>query len=113
MSPGGGGGGGGCPVRPRHRAVPGPWSRGLLLAVALMLVLAGSAGSMASVAAANASATTGAIYGLPLAGPLRVLRPFEPPPTPYAAGHRGVDLDGPTGAAVRSEERRVGKECRS
>jgi hypothetical protein len=34
-------------------------------------------------------------YRPPLAGQLHVLRPFEPPPTPYAAGHRGVDLNAP------------------
>ena len=38
----------------------------------------------------------------PLAAPLRVTRPFEPPPTPYAAGHRGVDLAGSRGQEVRS-----------
>ena len=42
----------------------------------------------------------GASYAAPLAGPLHVLRPFEPPPSRYAAGHRGVDLDAPTGARV-------------
>jgi len=72
-----------------------------------MLILLGSvasAGSVGSVASsaprAVASPTPGAVYSLPLAGPLRVLRPFEPPPTPYAAGHRGVDLEGPAGAPV-------------
>ena len=38
----------------------------------------------------------------PLAAPLRVARRFEPPPTPYAAGHRGVDLAGRRGQEVRS-----------
>lgn len=31
---------------------------------------------------------------------LRVIRPFEPPPTRYAAGHRGVDLATRIGQAV-------------
>lgn len=31
-------------------------------------------------------------YRPPVAGPLRVVRPFEQPAGPYAAGHRGVDL---------------------
>jgi murein DD-endopeptidase MepM/ murein hydrolase activator NlpD len=36
------------------------------------------------------------------ASPLRVTRPFQPPPTPYAAGHRGVDLAGSVGQEVRA-----------
>ena len=31
-----------------------------------------------------------------------VVRPFEPPPHPYAAGHRGVDLAGTAGQPVRA-----------
>jgi murein DD-endopeptidase MepM/ murein hydrolase activator NlpD len=38
----------------------------------------------------------------PLAAPLRVTRPFLPPPAPYAAGHRGVDLAGAPRQEVRS-----------
>lgn len=44
--------------------------------------------------------TTPTTYTAPIAGPLQVLRPFEPPPTPYAAGHRGVDLAAPPGGLV-------------
>ncbi|HWH33585.1 MAG TPA: M23 family metallopeptidase [Egibacteraceae bacterium] len=36
----------------------------------------------------------------PVAGP--VTRGFDPPPVPYAAGHRGVDLDAAPGEAVRA-----------
>jgi murein DD-endopeptidase MepM/ murein hydrolase activator NlpD len=39
-------------------------------------------------------------YTAPVRG--AVLRPFLPPPTPYAAGHRGVDLAAPAGAPVRA-----------
>jgi murein DD-endopeptidase MepM/ murein hydrolase activator NlpD len=39
-------------------------------------------------------------YALPLPGPLHVLRRFEPPPTPYSAGHRGVDLEADAGPVV-------------
>ena len=31
-----------------------------------------------------------------------VVRPFEPPPNPFAAGHRGVDLAGSAGQSVRA-----------
>ena len=36
----------------------------------------------------------------PLAPEPDVLRPFEPPPNPYASGHRGVDLAGSPGQPV-------------
>jgi murein DD-endopeptidase MepM/ murein hydrolase activator NlpD len=39
-------------------------------------------------------------YQAPIAGPLVVVRPFQPPPTPYAAGHRGVDLRAGLGDVV-------------
>ncbi|MFD8883626.1 M23 family metallopeptidase [Streptomyces erythrochromogenes] len=38
----------------------------------------------------------------PLPPPLSVVRWWEPPPTPYAAGHRGVDLAAPVGAELRA-----------
>ncbi|MET8753491.1 M23 family metallopeptidase [Streptomyces sp. NPDC004667] len=38
----------------------------------------------------------------PLPPPLSVARWWDPPPTPYAAGHRGVDLAAPVGARVRA-----------
>ncbi len=39
-------------------------------------------------------------YSAPLAGSLVILRPFTAPPTPYAAGNRGVDLVAPPEAIV-------------
>nr|WP_307836864.1 M23 family metallopeptidase [Plantactinospora mayteni] len=38
----------------------------------------------------------------PLDGVPRVVRRFDPPPQPWAAGHRGVDLAAPPGATVRA-----------
>jgi len=49
---------------------------------------------------APAQAGSPAGWRWPLGGVPTVLRPFQPPPTPYAAGHRGVDLGAATGAAV-------------
>jgi murein DD-endopeptidase MepM/ murein hydrolase activator NlpD len=31
-----------------------------------------------------------------------ILRHYEPPPTPYAAGHRGIDMAAPVGTPVRA-----------
>lgn len=36
--------------------------------------------------------------------PGSILRHFEPPPTPYAAGHRGLDMAASAGSAVRAAE---------
>lgn len=41
-------------------------------------------------------------YRLPLAGPADVARAFEPPPEPWAAGHRGVDLRSAPGSPALS-----------
>ncbi|GAB3972060.1 M23 family metallopeptidase [Plantactinospora veratri] len=38
----------------------------------------------------------------PLDGVPPVVRRFDPPPRPWAAGHRGVDLAAPPGATVRA-----------
>lgn len=38
----------------------------------------------------------------PLDGPPRPVRPFDPPPLPWLAGHRGVDLAAAPGATVRA-----------
>ncbi|MCX5404324.1 M23 family metallopeptidase [Streptomyces sp. NBC_00335] len=40
--------------------------------------------------------------GRPLPSPLTVIRWWDPPPTPYAAGHRGVDLAAPVGTELRA-----------
>ena len=42
------------------------------------------------------------VGGWPLDPRPDVVRHFEPPPNPYAAGHRGVDLAGAPGQAVRA-----------
>ena len=77
-----------------------------VLAVALAAIItfgvATNASGRASVAAHDAVASPSAAvrYRAPVTGRLVVLRPFERPPTPYAAGHRGVDLAAATGGLV-------------
>jgi murein DD-endopeptidase MepM/ murein hydrolase activator NlpD len=76
----------------------GGWVLRLVLAGILLL----PAGSAVAITGSRPAATqsgldaagpvSDASYTAPIAGPLRVLRPFQPPPTPYSPGHRGVDL---------------------
>ena len=39
-------------------------------------------------------------YAWPVTGP--VIRPFEPPPSPYSQGHRGIDIAAPFGSVLRA-----------
>lgn len=41
-------------------------------------------------------------WSWPVPPPIVVVAPFRAPPTPYAAGHRGIDLAGDPGAAIRA-----------
>jgi murein DD-endopeptidase MepM/ murein hydrolase activator NlpD len=65
----------------------------LLVLLAVVATLVGGA------PAARAAPPPGP-WGWPLPGVPAVTRPFDPPPSPYAAGHRGVDLAGAPGASV-------------
>lgn len=47
-----------------------------------------------------ASPPRGDVWQWPTGGPTEVLRPFDPPPVPWAAGHRGADLAHAAGANV-------------
>ena len=74
----------------------------VLLGVAVVPGTAPQAGP----AVADWPAPTG--YRLPVAGSPSVARPFVPPPTPYAAGHRGVDLSvAPHAVVVAAADGRV------
>jgi murein DD-endopeptidase MepM/ murein hydrolase activator NlpD len=68
----------------------------ILLVLALVVTVAGGM----DVASAAPPSGSVALWSRPLAGLPAVTRPFEPPPTPYAAGHRGVDLAGAGGQPV-------------
>lgn len=50
--------------------------------------------------AAPPGASRVVVYRPPLDGAVRVQRPFDPPPQPWLAGHRGVDLAATAGASV-------------
>ncbi|CCH89785.1 Peptidase M23 [Modestobacter italicus] len=65
---------------------------------ARLLVLLAVVGCL--VAGAPGTSAAAGPWGRPLPGSPTVTRAFEPPPTPYADGHRGVDLAGAAGTPV-------------
>jgi murein DD-endopeptidase MepM/ murein hydrolase activator NlpD len=67
----------------------------------LLLVLLVAAGLLTpTTAAADPATPLPPVWTLPMTGQPSVSRPFEAPPHPYGAGHRGVDLRGSPGAFV-------------
>jgi murein DD-endopeptidase MepM/ murein hydrolase activator NlpD len=68
----------------------------------LLIVLAGGSAPLSAAAdpAAPVAAAAPLRWTAPLDGDLAVTRPFERLPHPYAAGHRGVDLQGAPGTPV-------------
>jgi len=73
-------------------------------AVGVLAVAVLSVAALASAGSAEPSQppTPAGTYRLPLAGPTDVARAFEPPPAPWAAGHRGVDLRSAPGSPALS-----------
>jgi len=70
----------------------------LLAWVGLMPLGVTSATAAAVLTEAAPTAATG--FRLPVPPPPQVLTPFEPPPTRYGVGHRGVDLAAGVGAVI-------------
>jgi murein DD-endopeptidase MepM/ murein hydrolase activator NlpD len=67
---------------------------------ARLLVLLTVALSLVGGAPAASAAPAPGRWGWPLPEAPVVTRPFDPPPSPYAAGHRGIDLASAAGAPV-------------
>jgi murein DD-endopeptidase MepM/ murein hydrolase activator NlpD len=55
--------------------------------------------------ATSAGAPVPGTYAWPVTGP--VIATFEPPGSPYGAGHRGIDIRAPSGTPVRAAQRGV------
>jgi murein DD-endopeptidase MepM/ murein hydrolase activator NlpD len=70
------------------------------LRVVLVLAVAATTLAAPPVASAAPLSAPAALWDWPVGGEPTVTRPFDPPPTPYAAGHRGVDLAGTAGQPV-------------
>jgi len=103
------------PTAPRlsrhaHSLARGPGSGSVRLhvrlLVRLLVVVTAAILSAPAFCAAPAGAATraqgSAGWTAPLPGDPPVLRGFAPPPAPWAAGHRGVDLGAPAGTEVRA-----------
>jgi murein DD-endopeptidase MepM/ murein hydrolase activator NlpD len=69
--------------------------------LSLLIVLAAAcAPRPASAEPVASGAAVVALWTAPLGGDLTVTRAFDPPPDPFAAGHRGVDLGGTSWSPV-------------
>lgn len=80
---------------PRPATIP---ARPRPLARAALAMLAAAVASL--VALPPGSGAAEALWRPPLGRPLEVTGGYRAPPTPYAAGHRGIDLAGRPGDAV-------------
>jgi murein DD-endopeptidase MepM/ murein hydrolase activator NlpD len=74
--------------------LPRPWSRGLIGPVAALLL------ALTPVRAASGDPEPVGVW--PLVPRPEVVHGFDPPDSPYGAGHRGVDLAGRPGQGVRA-----------
>jgi murein DD-endopeptidase MepM/ murein hydrolase activator NlpD len=74
---------------------------GILVAAVATIVLCGPAPAAAAPSkAVNSSSGLSPAWVWPVTPPHQVQRAFEAPPTPYGAGHRGIDLAATAGSAV-------------
>jgi murein DD-endopeptidase MepM/ murein hydrolase activator NlpD len=64
----------------------------VLLALAGGSSASGASRTVLSAAVPSAAAPIAVTYAAPVPEPVRVVRGFEPPSSPYGPGHRGVDL---------------------
>jgi murein DD-endopeptidase MepM/ murein hydrolase activator NlpD len=74
---------------------------GAAVLVVATIVLCGPAPSAARTTSVDIAAVADSpAWVWPVPPPQQVQRPFEAPPTPYAAGHRGIDVTASKGGAV-------------
>jgi murein DD-endopeptidase MepM/ murein hydrolase activator NlpD len=68
----------------------------------LSLVLVASGVMSVATPAADPSVASAGSWGWPVSGP--VVRAFDPPDTPFGAGHRGIDIAVPVGTTIVAPE---------
>lgn len=74
----------------------------VLLVLLVLLLVSGSAGAIAPAAGAAPDARDDARWSWPVGGAHVVVAPFVAPAHEFGAGHRGIDVSAPIGAAVRA-----------
>lgn len=87
------------PARPRRRAIQ------VVLAVAVALLVpapVSAAAVPATAREASAAAHPDPLWLPPFGAPLIVSGPYRAPPSPYASGHRGIDMPAVPGATVQA-----------
>lgn len=95
-----------CPYAGSHCRFRRALTRSLF-GMLVTVVVTGAPGSAAArvpravaTATATSSETASAGWVWPVDPPWQIVRGFEAPPTPYAAGHRGIDVAATTGGDV-------------
>ena len=71
----------------------------LVVAVSTIVICAPAPSAALTVTSATSVPERGD-WDWPVSPPNQVQRPFEAPPTPYAAGHRGIDITVPAGRPI-------------
>lgn len=92
-------------LRSRHRAASAAAASVFLIAMLATIALPATATASALGTAARDPRNSEASdpreqWRWPVPPPIRVVAPFRAPPTPYAAGHRGIDIAAERGAGV-------------
>lgn len=74
--------------------------RSVILAVVLPLLASPVPSLAPSEASMTTSSATAGTFAWPLRGP--IVRGYEQPSSPYASGHRGIDIGAPVGTPVKA-----------
>ncbi|GGI47272.1 murein DD-endopeptidase MepM/ murein hydrolase activator NlpD [Agromyces flavus] len=79
---------------------------GLLVGLTLLVAPASASASPSATVPrpARADAAAEPTWSWPVGPPIALVEPFRAPPTPYAAGHRGIDLAVAPGGSVRAPD---------